>query len=88
MQVFDDKNLSVGECVIESVCNFDILSLLIVNFDDDVQVDDMTADYIISQLLFLDAEDSTKDIKLFINSPGGSITAGTSRLGIERHADL
>ncbi|KAL9678750.1 hypothetical protein QQ045_016600 [Rhodiola kirilowii] len=40
------------------------------------QVDDMTADYIISQLLFLDAEDSTKDIKLFINSPGGSITAG------------
>ncbi|KAL4652014.1 hypothetical protein ACB092_01G202300 [Castanea dentata] len=40
------------------------------------QVDDMTADLIISQLLFLDAEDSEKDIKLFINSPGGSITAG------------
>ena len=40
------------------------------------QVDDMTADLIISQLLFLDAEDSKKDIKLFINSPGGSITAG------------
>lgn len=40
------------------------------------QVDDMTADLIISQLLFLDAEDSTKDIKLFINSPGGSVTAG------------
>lgn len=36
----------------------------------------MTADFIISQLLFLDAEDSTKDIKLFINSPGGSVTAG------------
>lgn len=36
----------------------------------------MTADLIISQLLFLDAEDSKKDIKLFINSPGGSITAG------------
>lgn len=36
----------------------------------------MTADFIISQLLFLDAEDSKKDIKLFINSPGGSVTAG------------
>ncbi|KAK9271552.1 hypothetical protein L1049_001912 [Liquidambar formosana] len=40
------------------------------------QVDDMSADFIISQLLFLDAEDPTKDIKLFINSPGGSVTAG------------
>lgn len=40
------------------------------------QVDDVTADLIISQLLLLDAEDSEKDIKLFINSPGGSITAG------------
>ncbi|XP_022759305.1 ATP-dependent Clp protease proteolytic subunit 3, chloroplastic-like isoform X3 [Durio zibethinus] len=39
------------------------------------QVDDMTADLIISQLLLLDAEDSEKDIKLFINSPGGSVTA-------------
>lgn len=42
------------------------------------QVDDMTADFVITQLLFLDAEDSKKDIKLFINSPGGSVTAGTS----------
>lgn len=41
-----------------------------------IQVDDMTADLIISQLLFLDAEDQKKDIKLFINSPGGSVTAG------------
>nr|AIC33068.1 ATP-dependent Clp protease proteolytic subunit [Elaeis guineensis] len=40
------------------------------------QVDDMTADLIISQLLFLDAEDQKKDIKLFINSPGGSVTSG------------
>lgn len=36
----------------------------------------MTADFVISQLLFLDAEDSKQDIKLFINSPGGSVTAG------------
>jgi len=39
-------------------------------------VDDTSADLIISQLLLLDAEDQTKDITLFINSPGGSITAG------------
>ncbi|KAG9449392.1 hypothetical protein H6P81_009357 [Aristolochia fimbriata] len=40
------------------------------------QVDTDTADFIISQLLFLDAEDQKKDIKLLINSPGGSVTAG------------
>ena len=52
-----------------------LLELLI--YFDVGQVDDMTADFIISQLLLLDAEDPTKDIKLFINSPGGSVTAGT-----------
>lgn len=41
------------------------------------QIDDTTADFVISQLLFLDAEDEKKDIRLFINSPGGSVTAGT-----------
>jgi len=40
------------------------------------QVDDFTADAVISQLLLLDQQDPTKDIKLFINSPGGSVTAG------------
>jgi len=40
------------------------------------QVDDFTADAVVSQLLYLDAQDPTKDIKLFINSPGGSVTAG------------
>ncbi|URD97732.1 ATP-dependent Clp protease proteolytic subunit [Musa troglodytarum] len=39
-------------------------------------VDTVTADLIISQLLFLDVEDQKKEIKLFINSPGGSVTAG------------
>ncbi|KAF5746926.1 ATP-dependent Clp protease proteolytic subunit 4 chloroplastic-like [Tripterygium wilfordii] len=38
-------------------------------------IDDVVADYIISQLLLLDAQDSTKDIRLFINSPGGSLSA-------------
>lgn len=40
------------------------------------QIDDMTADFIVSQLLLLDAQDSTRDITIFINSPGGSTTAG------------
>lgn len=37
------------------------------------QIDDFVADAIISQLLLLDAQDPTKDIRLFINSPGGSL---------------
>ncbi|MCK8489664.1 ATP-dependent Clp endopeptidase proteolytic subunit ClpP [Paenibacillus sp. MBLB2552] len=40
------------------------------------QVNDVVANSIIAQMLFLDAEDPTKDISLYINSPGGSITAG------------
>ncbi|KAG8384147.1 hypothetical protein BUALT_Bualt04G0088000 [Buddleja alternifolia] len=40
------------------------------------QIDDATADFVISQLLLLDSEDPKKDIRLFINSPGGSVTAG------------
>jgi ATP-dependent Clp protease protease subunit len=39
-------------------------------------VDDSVADSIVAQLLFLDAEDPEKDIQLYINSPGGSVTAG------------
>ncbi|KMT11470.1 hypothetical protein BVRB_5g107950 [Beta vulgaris subsp. vulgaris] len=38
-------------------------------------IDDFVADAIISQLLLLDAQDHTKDIRLFINSPGGSLSA-------------
>ena len=39
-------------------------------------VDDMIANLVIAQMLFLAAEDPEKDIQLYINSPGGSITAG------------
>jgi ATP-dependent Clp protease protease subunit len=39
-------------------------------------IDDQVANLIIAQLLFLSGEDSEKDIQLYINSPGGSITAG------------
>jgi ATP-dependent Clp protease, protease subunit len=40
------------------------------------EVDDNLANLIIAQLLFLEGEDPNKDISLYINSPGGSITAG------------
>ncbi|RYL93626.1 ATP-dependent Clp endopeptidase proteolytic subunit ClpP [Sporolactobacillus sp. THM19-2] len=39
-------------------------------------IDDNVANAVVAQLLFLAAEDSEKDISLYINSPGGSITAG------------
>ncbi|MCI7263014.1 MAG: ATP-dependent Clp endopeptidase proteolytic subunit ClpP [Clostridium sp.] len=40
------------------------------------EVTDVTASLIVAQLLFLEAEDPNKDISLYINSPGGSVTAG------------
>lgn len=40
------------------------------------QVNDATASLVIAQLLYLEHEDPEKDIKLYINSPGGSVTAG------------
>jgi len=40
------------------------------------QIDDVSANSIVAQLLFLDAENPEKDISLYINSPGGSVTAG------------
>jgi len=40
------------------------------------EVNNMTANAIVAQLLFLEAEDPEKDIYLYINSPGGSVTAG------------
>lgn len=40
------------------------------------EVNDVTASLVVAQLLFLEAEDPTKDINLYINSPGGSVTAG------------
>jgi len=42
----------------------------------DTQVDDASASLIVAQMLFLEAEDPEKDIMLYINSPGGSVTAG------------
>ncbi len=40
------------------------------------EVNDLVADSLVAQLLFLEAEDPDKDIQIYINSPGGSVTAG------------
>lgn len=42
------------------------------------EVNDMTANLVVAQLLFLESENPDKDISLYINSPGGSVTAGMS----------
>ncbi|MAF13538.1 MAG: ATP-dependent Clp endopeptidase, proteolytic subunit ClpP [Parcubacteria group bacterium] len=39
-------------------------------------IDDVVANTVIAQLLFLESEDAKKDIKLYVNSPGGSVTSG------------
>jgi ATP-dependent Clp protease protease subunit len=39
-------------------------------------IDDYVSNYVIAQLLFLEAEDPDKDISIYINSPGGSVTSG------------
>ena len=58
--------------------NYDIFSRLLCDriiFLGE-EVTDASASVVIAQLLFLEAEDSDKDIYLYINSPGGSVTAG------------
>ncbi len=42
----------------------------------DGEINETTADLVVAQLLFLESEDPSKDISLYINSPGGSVTAG------------
>ena len=58
--------------------SYDIFSRLlkerIIFLDEDVH--DISAGLVVAQLLFLESEDPTKDINLYINSPGGSVTAG------------
>ncbi|MDR2394632.1 MAG: ATP-dependent Clp protease proteolytic subunit [Treponema sp.] len=42
----------------------------------DGEINDLTADLVVAELLFLDGQDTDKDINLYINTPGGSVTAG------------
>lgn len=48
-------------------------------------IEDHTANLIIAQLLFLESEDPKKDIQLYINSPGGSVSAGLAMLDTMNH---
>ena len=84
-----EKNLNIGGVsmslvpyVIEQTSrgerSYDIYSRLLkerIIFLDG-EVNDASASVIVAQLLFLEAEDPNKDIHLYINSPGGSVTAG------------
>ncbi len=58
--------------------SYDIFSRLLkerIIFISD-EINDVTASLVVAQLLFLEAEDPDKDIQMYINSPGGSITSG------------
>lgn len=48
-------------------------------------IDNHTANIVIAQLLFLESEDATKDIHLYINSPGGSVTATLAMIDTMNH---
>lgn len=66
---------------------FDIFSMLLkdrIIFINGV-IDDLTANSVVAQLLFLDAESSEKEISLYINSPGGSVAAGMAIYDTMRH---
>ncbi|MFZ6015700.1 MAG: ATP-dependent Clp endopeptidase proteolytic subunit ClpP [Patescibacteria group bacterium] len=48
-------------------------------------IDDEIANIVVAQLLFLESQDKTKDIKLYVNSPGGSVTAGLAIYDTMQH---
>ncbi|MEN8778237.1 MAG: ATP-dependent Clp endopeptidase proteolytic subunit ClpP [Glaciecola sp.] len=82
MNTFDDVQNALVPMVIEQTAkgerSFDIYSRLL---KENViflvgQVEDHMANLIVAQMLFLEAENPEKDIFLYINSPGGSVTAG------------
>ena len=78
----DRSFMSLVPTVIESTSRgeraFDIYSRLLkdrIIFLGE-EVNDVTASLVVAQILFLESEDPTKDINLYINSPGGSVVAG------------
>ena len=77
-----NPNMNLVPMVVEQTSrgerSYDIFSRLLndrIIFLAD-QVNDVTANLVVAQLLFLESTDPDKDISLYINSPGGSITAG------------
>jgi len=82
MQDFNMRRAALVPTVVEQTGKgeraYDIYSRLLndrIVFLSD-EVNDVTASLVVAQLLFLEAEDPDKDISLYINSPGGSVTAG------------
>ncbi len=77
-----EKASSLVPYVIEQTGNgersYDIFSRLLKDriIFVDGEINDVTADLIVAQLLFLESENPEKDISMYINSPGGSVTAG------------
>ncbi len=72
------QNVSVVEKEGNTLIQFDLVSRLMkdrIIFIGE-QVSDPLANYIIAQLLYLQMQDPSKDINVYINSPGGSVTAG------------
>jgi len=72
------ENVSVIEKEGNTMIQFDLISRLMkdrIVFIGE-QVSDPLANYIIAQLLYLQMQDPNKDINIYINSPGGSVTAG------------
>jgi ATP-dependent Clp protease protease subunit len=51
----------------------------------DGEINDLTADLVIAQLLFLDGQDTEKDVSLYVNSPGGSVMAGLAIYDTMQH---
>src|SRR5438034_11393590 len=82
MPNFPDSRLQLVPMVVEQTNRgeraYDIFSRLLKDsiIFIGTPIDDQIANLAIAQLLFLEAEDPDKDIQLYINSPGGSITAG------------
>lgn len=72
------SNATVYEKEGNTIINFDLLSRLMkdrIIFVGE-QVSDPMANYVIAQMLYLQMQDPNKDINIYINSPGGSVTAG------------
>jgi ATP-dependent Clp protease protease subunit len=82
MSLSEPKSSSLVPMVIEQTGrgerSYDIFSRLLkdrIVFVDN-EIVDVTADLVVAQLLFLESQDPDKDIHLYINSPGGTVTAG------------
>ncbi len=82
MNLIDERMQSLVPVVVEQSGvgerSYDIFSRLLKDriIFLDGEINDSTADLVVAQLLFLESEDPSKDINIYINSPGGSVTAG------------